>query len=494
MDDLKPRAAALHADALVWDAHACLPLHPDADIGALERHRANGVDFVSINIGMDMNPLPQIMAVIASFRAQLSARSDRFVQVDGASDVLRAKSEEKLAVAFDLGGGVPLGERPEMVQLFYDLGVRQIHLAYNRNNSIGGGCYDDDIPLSALGRRIVAAINEAGMLMDCSHTGYRTSLDIMAASAAPVVYSHANPLALADNGRNIRDDQIDACVATGGVVCVNGVGRFLGDPEAGTAAILRHIDYLVQRIGAERVGLGIDYVYDLGLNEDPPGLDRARWWPPEHGYGKAGPRIKIAAPEQFPEITAGLLGLGYAEADVRKILVRTCWAWRSGSGGRARPTLSRRERRPKDRSEPAKSDSGGFSGRRSDQRTALSEPRISLSQGVTAFTDNGRIPSDHSKIATNSIGLLGAGADRRGPGDADRITGRTDLKRNRQWRRSEDAGFPGSDRPRSAGARAPVHSGLSQPQTEGSQRCHHHRWRPQGQLGRQDRGVHGRRD
>ena len=56
MDDLKLRAAALHADALVWDAHACLPLHPDADIGALERHRANGVDFVSINIGMDMNP------------------------------------------------------------------------------------------------------------------------------------------------------------------------------------------------------------------------------------------------------------------------------------------------------------------------------------------------------------------------------------------------------------------------------------------------------
>ncbi len=57
MDDLKLRAAALHRDALVWDSHACLPLHPDADLGALERHRANGVDFVSINIGMDMNPL-----------------------------------------------------------------------------------------------------------------------------------------------------------------------------------------------------------------------------------------------------------------------------------------------------------------------------------------------------------------------------------------------------------------------------------------------------
>ncbi len=339
MQDLKLEAAALHRDALVWDAHACLPLHPDADIGALERHHANGVDFVSINIGMDMNPLEQIMAVIASFRAQLRAKPDAFVQVEDVSDVQRAKVEKKLAVAFDLEGGVPLGERPEMVQLFYDLGVRQIHLAYNRNNSIGGGCYDQDIPLSDLGRRVVEAINAAGMLMDCSHTGYRTSLDIMAVSKAPVIYSHANPLALAANGRNIKDEQIDACVATGGIVCVNGVGRFLGDPEAGTAAILRHIDYLVQRVGADHVGLGIDYVYDLGLDQDPPGLDRARWWPPEHGYGKEGPRLKIAAPEQFPEITEGLLGMGYAEADVRKILGQNMLAvaervWRPRGSGR----------------------------------------------------------------------------------------------------------------------------------------------------------------
>jgi membrane dipeptidase len=318
--DRLPRAAALHQDALVWDSHACMPLHPDADLGALARHRAAGVDFVSINVGMDMNPLAQILTTLASFRAQIERRADLFVPVEDAGDVERAKAEGKLAVAFDLEGGLPLCERPEMVRLFYDLGVRQIHLAYNRNNSIGGGCYDHDVPLSALGRRIVGAINDAGMLMDCSHTGYRTSMDIMALSRAPVIFSHANPRALADNGRNVRDDQIDACVATGGVVCVNGVGRFLGDPEAGTAAIVRHVDYLVQRISPEHVGLGIDYEYDQGLNDMPPGLDRAHWWPPAHGYGPQGPKIRIAAPEQFPEITAGLLDLGYREADVRQIL------------------------------------------------------------------------------------------------------------------------------------------------------------------------------
>jgi membrane dipeptidase len=313
------RAAALHLDALVWDSHACLPLHPDADIDALERHRRAGVDFVSVNIGMDMNPLTQIMAVIASFRAQLRARPERFVAVQDTDDVLRAKRAGKLAVAFDLEGGVPLGERPEMVQLFYELGVRQIHLAYNRNNAIGGGCYDEDVPLSELGRRIVRVINRAGMLMDCSHTGYRTSMEIMAVSEAPVIYSHANPLALADNRRNIRDDQIAACAVTGGVVCVNGIGRFLGDPAAASATILRHIDYLVQRVGADHVGLGLDYEYEQGLQDSPPGFDRAWWFPPEHGYGDGAQR-RNATPEQLPEITAGLLAMGYGEVATRKIL------------------------------------------------------------------------------------------------------------------------------------------------------------------------------
>lgn len=320
MVDPARHARELHEDALVWDAHACMPLHPDADLRALLRHKEAGVDFVSVNVGMDMNPLTQVMTVIASFRAQLVARPDLFVPVVDASDVERSRAEGKLAVAFDLEGGVPLCARPEMVQLFFDLGVRQIHLAYNRNNEIGGGCYDEDIPLSPLGRQIVAAINRAGMLMDCSHSGHRTSMDIMEASAAPVIFSHANPRALADNGRNIRDDQIDACVGTCGIVCVNGVGRFLGDPEARTPAILRHIDYLVQRIGPERVGLGIDYSYDLGLDEDPLGLDRAWWWPPAHGYGAEGPKIRIAAPEQLAEITEGLLRMGYAESNVRRIL------------------------------------------------------------------------------------------------------------------------------------------------------------------------------
>ena len=307
---------------LIWDSHACLPLHPDIDFAVLDRHRRAGVSYVSINVGMDMNPIDQVMRVLASFDAQLRARPDLFVAVDRIDDVRRAHADGKLAVAFDLEGALPLLGRPEMVAVFRRLGVRQIHFAYNRNNAIAGGCYDEPQGLSELGRRMLQAVNSADMLMDCSHTGHRSSLEIIDLSASPVIFSHANPRALQGNLRNITDEQIDACAARGGVVCVNGVGRFLRDVGASTGAILDCIDYLTDRIGIDRVGLGIDYEYPAGrLDDSPPGLDRGYWWPAAGGYGPDGIQgTRIAAPEQFPEIVEGLDRRGYDEAGRARIL------------------------------------------------------------------------------------------------------------------------------------------------------------------------------
>ena len=312
----------LHADALVWDAHSCLPLSPEVDITVLQRHHESGVDFLSINVGMDMNPLVDIIQIIASFRRQIAALDDQFIQVVGIDDVRRAKREGKMAIAFDLEGSVMLDNAPDMVDLFYHLGVRQIHLAYNRNNVVGGGCHDEDIPLSALGHRMVAAINKAGMLMDCSHTGYRTSMDVMAASSKPVIFSHSNPKALVDHPRTITDEQIRSCAATGGVIGINGVSLFLNDPEATPETIFRHIDYVAELVGPAHVGLGIDYEYELGIDDAPAGLDRNHWWPPEDGYSAESgiQEIVITAPEQIPRLTQLMLDHGYSEQHIRDIL------------------------------------------------------------------------------------------------------------------------------------------------------------------------------
>lgn len=272
-----------------WEAHACLPLHPQADFEPIDRFRAAGVNYVSINIGMDMNPLSQVMSVIGGFRATIAAHPERYVLASSVDDIERAAADGKLAIGFDLEGAIPLLERPAMVALYRDLGVRQMHFAYNRNNSVADGCHDDERGLTALGRRMVAAVNDAGVLMDCSHTGRRCSLEIMAVSTQPVIFSHSNPLTLVEHGRNVSDEQIRACAATGGVVCMSGVSGFLGTSTPAADDVARHAAYVGQLVGIDHVGIGLDISFHQdGLDETPPGaFDATYWWPRSAGYDRA---------------------------------------------------------------------------------------------------------------------------------------------------------------------------------------------------------------
>ncbi|MGM9425202.1 dipeptidase [Hydrogenophaga sp. MI9] len=303
---------------ILWEAHTCLPLHPDALLAPLERYRTAGVHYVSINVGMDMNPLSQILPVIASFRAQIAAQPGRYLLPDTVADIERARHEGKLAVGFDLEGALPLLERPEMVALYRDLGVRQVHFAYNRNNSVAGGCHDVPQGLTALGRRMVEAANAAGVILDCSHTERRTTLDMLAHSAQPVVFSHANPLALVEHGRNITDEQIRACAATGGVVCISGVSRFLGVEEPCAADMARHMAYVAQLVGAEHVGLGLDIGFGQpGLDDDPPPpFDPGYWWPASEGYGNGIRQMRYAPVEAWTQMPEALRAVGMNSAEI----------------------------------------------------------------------------------------------------------------------------------------------------------------------------------
>jgi membrane dipeptidase len=301
-----------------WEAHTCLPLHPDASFAPLERYRTAGVHYVSINVGMDMNPLSQILPVIASFRATIARYPDRYLLPQTVADIERARHEGKLAVGFDLEGALPLLERPEMVALYRDLGVRQMHFAYNRNNSVAGGCHDLPQGLTALGRRMVEAANAAGVILDCSHTERRTTLDIMAHSTRPVVFSHANPLALVEHGRNISDEQIRACAATGGVVCISGVSRFLGVDVPGAADLARQMAYVAQRVGAEHVGLGLDIGFgQAGLDDDPPPpFDPGHWWPVAEGYGNGIRQMRYPPVETWTQMPEALSAVGMNDTEI----------------------------------------------------------------------------------------------------------------------------------------------------------------------------------
>jgi membrane dipeptidase len=144
-----------------WEAHACLPLIPGQDMSSLMRYRDAGFHHVSVNVGMDMTPFDTVVRMVAGFRKWLAYHHEDFVLVATTDDIYNARKYRKLAVSFDLEGSNMLLQDPAMVELFANLGVRQMLLAYNRDNSCAGGCHGAGIGLTALGRNVVDAANAA---------------------------------------------------------------------------------------------------------------------------------------------------------------------------------------------------------------------------------------------------------------------------------------------------------------------------------------------
>src|SRR5574343_334019 len=253
-----------------WDAHTCLPQHPQADFTPVQRLHSAGVNYVSLNVGADMNPIAQIMSVIAGYRATIAANPDRYALVASVDDIIQAAADGRIAISFDLEGALPLLEQPEMIPLYAQLGVRQMHFAYNRNNSVADGCHDLPRGLTPLGHSMVAAVNDAGILMDCSHTGRLCSLDIMSASSQPVIFSHANPYTLV--------------------------------PHAG-------------------IGLDICFTQPE-LDDTPPGaFDPSYWWPASAGYS-ADRAPTFTPPEVWRQLPAALRKVGLNDNEAELVLGR----------------------------------------------------------------------------------------------------------------------------------------------------------------------------
>jgi membrane dipeptidase len=301
---------------LVWDNHGCLPLRPNDErfIPQLDRYRRSGFRVVGINVAFDAVPWEQTFQMLAVFRHWLRRHRKHYRIVETVADL--AADDRRLAVFFDIEGASALNGQLTLLELYRDLGVRWMSMAYNRNNLVGGGCQDADKGLTKFGRSVVAEMERVGITVCCSHTGHRTTMDVMRHATEPVIFSHSNPVAVHRHKRNIRDEAIRACAATGGVVGVNGIGIFLGANDNRSATVARHVDYVAQLVGIDHVGLGLDYVFDMQELDDYIKA-HPETFPPAEGYA-AG--LRIVAPEQLPEIAGELLKLGYRVADVRKVL------------------------------------------------------------------------------------------------------------------------------------------------------------------------------
>lgn len=247
----------------------------------------------------------------------------RFAKV--AEDFRQAKSEG--AVAF-FGNCQPTYGIPydlNAVTRAFEQGLRVLMLTYNRMDYVGAGCTERiDNGISRYGVQVIELCNKLGVIVDTSHCGYRTTLDACKFSDAPVLANHTCAAGLYDHSRCKSDEELEAIAGTGGVIGVVTVPFFLsGKSEPTIEDMLDHIDYIVEKVGYEYVGIGTDWPLQAPHDVLVETLGTIL---PEIGF-RPEDNIDVTQTidgfrdyRDFPNIARGLVKRGYTDKEIAGIL------------------------------------------------------------------------------------------------------------------------------------------------------------------------------
>ena len=324
--EMQRHALEVHRNAIVYDAVCPLAQKETA----LDEWLKGGVNVVAPTIG-GRGDCAESMKAIGVWYERLRRRSQDLMLVTQADDMERAKTEGKLGIIFHFQGTAPIGRDLGLVEIYYRLGVRIMQLTYNVKDFVGDGCEETgNGGLSDFGKTLIQEMNRVGMLVDLSHTGYRTTMEAMEISEAPCVFSHSNCKAVFRSNRNIQDDQIVAAAAKGGVI---GATSFPGivsstKPQPTKDQMLAHFDHLAELVGIDHIGFGSDYFNAQDPYATPEEadaiyrgfVDSGTWKPetyspPPYVYPEC-----IETPDKLANLTQMLLEHEYSDAEVQKIL------------------------------------------------------------------------------------------------------------------------------------------------------------------------------
>jgi len=177
----------------------------------------------------------------------------------------------RVAAILHLEGAEPLAADLSDLETWYERGLRSLGPVWSRANAFAEGVPfrfpstgDTGPGLTDAGRELVRACNGLGVLVDLSHLNEAGFWDVAGISSAPLVATHSNAHALCASSRNLTDAQLEAIGASGGVVGVNFAVSFLREDggqvaETPLAEIVRHVEYIAERIGIDHVAFGSDF-------------------------------------------------------------------------------------------------------------------------------------------------------------------------------------------------------------------------------------------
>jgi len=245
-------------------------------------------------------PLKRALQMIDTFYSEIEKNADKIVLCTSFDDIKKTCEAGKVAALLSIEGGEPLEGDIGVLRILYRLGVRILTLTHNSRNKLGDGCGEDGSQggLTMFGTQVIEEMNRLGMIVDVSHLNETGFWDVIKISKSPVIASHSNARALCDHVRNLTDDQIEALARTGGVVGVTFVRDFLNKDveKASVIDVLNHIDYIVDLVGVNHVGIGSDYD---GIENPPTGLEDVT---------------------NVLNITRGLVSRGYSDEEIEKII------------------------------------------------------------------------------------------------------------------------------------------------------------------------------
>lgn len=214
---------------------------------------------------------PQIDAQLVALRALVERSAAKLCFATSVDEILTTKAQGQFAIVLHMEGAEAVDPELEYLHTLYEAGLRSLGPVWSRPNIFGHGVQfafprspDTGPGLTPLGKELVKACNNLGIMIDLAHMNENGFWDVASLSNAPLVATHACAHAISQSTRNLTDRQLDAIRDTDGIIGFNLAVydiRADGHLDANTSleTVVRHIEYLVTRVGEDRVALGSDF-------------------------------------------------------------------------------------------------------------------------------------------------------------------------------------------------------------------------------------------
>ncbi|MFX1269297.1 MAG: dipeptidase [Promethearchaeota archaeon] len=289
--------------------------------------KKSGVNCVSWTLGpIHEKPysLDGVRHNLAYMTYMLENRRDAFLKILKVEDMRIAKQEGKIGIILNLQDLGFIGTNLELLEYFYLMGFRVMQLTYNSKNTIGTGCTARrDKGLTEFGINVIEKVNKLKAIIDVSHCGPQTSMDAALASKSPIIASHTIAEKVFKHDRAKSDEILKAIAEKGGYIGVLTVPGFLtSDSKATISNWLDHIDYIINLVGIDHVGIGTDY-YGYSLPDNLAAkigefIDMLGFRP-EHKANFLDKLVDFENYDMFPNLISGLISRGYSDVEIGRI-------------------------------------------------------------------------------------------------------------------------------------------------------------------------------